>query len=216
MLRKENKKLSSKEYEILYGLLLGDLHCQTQRQDRTTFRLKFEAGDIHKQYLFHLYEIFKDWTLKPPKQYTRINHLGNKVVTWRFHTIATKEFGVIATEFYPCETKIVPSHLFDSKYMTNIALAYWFMDDGSYEKIGRKATILHTEGFTAEEVDFLVKGLTRRWGIKCSRHTSKNKYPIIYIWAQSLGRLKELIGPYLQPCMQYKLRIPSGEVDDIV
>lgn len=208
--------LTENEKEILYGCILGDLYCETQRVDQKTFRLRFEAGEKHKEYLFHLYDIFSHWTYKEPKKYERIYHLGNKVTTWRFHTIATEEFGAIARDFYPHGNKIVPRTLFQSIYMTEKALAYWFMDDGSYEKKGRKALILHTEGFSIDEVEFLCKGLRDKWNIHCSRHMSKKRYPYIYIWARSLSKLTELLSPYLIQCMQYKLKIPNTEVDDIV
>jgi len=50
----------------LVGLLLGDLWAE-KRGDNTRFRFK---GICHKDYLFHLYELFADFCPQIPKNQT--------------------------------------------------------------------------------------------------------------------------------------------------
>src|SRR5438309_650386 len=42
--------------EIIVGLLLGDLNAQKQNLNA---RLRFGQGIVHKEYIMHLYELFK-------------------------------------------------------------------------------------------------------------------------------------------------------------
>src|ERR1700757_1938574 len=45
---------------ILIGLMLGDLNAQkSSTKPNSNVRLRFEQGQIHKEYILHLYEIFK-------------------------------------------------------------------------------------------------------------------------------------------------------------
>ena len=50
----------------LVGTLLGDSSLQTYT-DGKTFRARFLQSDLHKDYLFHLYSLFKEYTSTPPK-----------------------------------------------------------------------------------------------------------------------------------------------------
>ena len=61
------KVLTNEQREILHGLILGDLHMETQTKGKT-FRLKFcQSNKLHKEYLFHLYDIYRDFVGTPPK-----------------------------------------------------------------------------------------------------------------------------------------------------
>ena len=67
-------KLTSKQREILVGLILGDGHLvtwskKTYGKKAGTYKLVVLQSDMHKDYLFHLYEIFKPLTKSPPRFY---------------------------------------------------------------------------------------------------------------------------------------------------
>jgi LAGLIDADG DNA endonuclease family protein len=51
---------------ILVGLLLGDLNVQKMTLNSNPI-LKFEQGLVHKDYLFHLYELFSSYCRSAPK-----------------------------------------------------------------------------------------------------------------------------------------------------
>lgn len=63
---KKTLKLTKSQREILIGVILGDAHLETQ-DNKQTYRIKFAQSVAHKPYLGHLYDIFKDWVLTPPK-----------------------------------------------------------------------------------------------------------------------------------------------------
>jgi len=46
--------------------------------------MKFEWGDKNKKYAQHIYNIFNEWILSPPKKKERINEKGNIVNTQSF------------------------------------------------------------------------------------------------------------------------------------
>jgi hypothetical protein len=50
--------------EILIGLVLGDLNVQKQKNGKNV-RLRFGQGAVNKEYLFHLYELFKSYCSCP-------------------------------------------------------------------------------------------------------------------------------------------------------
>jgi hypothetical protein len=51
--------LSEELRGILVGLLLGDLYMQKRSKSTLNVRLMFLQGLLHKDYLVHLYELFK-------------------------------------------------------------------------------------------------------------------------------------------------------------
>ncbi len=46
------------QFEAAIGLILGDVSIQSQNKGKT-YRLKFEWGDINKEYAFHVYDYSK-------------------------------------------------------------------------------------------------------------------------------------------------------------
>lgn len=76
--------------DALVGLLLGDL-CAQKRSVKGNTNLHFEQGFIHKDYIFHLYDLFKDYCSSEPKitdrqpdkrtgkVYTRIQFVTNSL-----------------------------------------------------------------------------------------------------------------------------------------
>lgn len=50
--------------EIIIGLSLGDLNI---RKQAVNAQFRFEQGAINKDYLLHLYDLFKDYCSSDPK-----------------------------------------------------------------------------------------------------------------------------------------------------
>ena len=65
-LERENFNLTSDLQSILIGLLLGDL-CAVKRSTKGNTYLYFEQGFVHKEYLFHLYDLFEKYSGSEPK-----------------------------------------------------------------------------------------------------------------------------------------------------
>ena len=98
--------------------------------------------------------------------------------------------------------KIIPLNI--EEYLTPLALAIWFIDDGSLFNKGAKLAINY---FTFEEVNFLCKVLKRKYNIIATPNKyGKDKGHIIYIHNNSLKLFINIIKPYFLPSLYYKLR----------
>ena len=198
--RKKELRVTNVQKEILTGILLGDACLETQNCGRT-YRLKIEQGSSHRPYVDHLYQIFRDWTLSPPRE--RIVSLGNKV--FRNVCFSTLSFGgmrFFAHQFYQSGRKVVPKLI--HRWLTPKALAYWWMDDGSAKSAQSKGVLFNTQGFSIEDVDRLISVLKRNFLLNASRRRQKDGWQI-YVSGKDFENLVALIGPHLIPEMRYKL-----------
>lgn len=81
------------------------------------------------------------------------------------------------------------------------------MDDG---QVDRSGFIYHTNSFTLNEVQLLVKVLKNKFDLNCSIHTRRdkvNKPHFIYIKADSWVKFKNLVEPHVIPHFKYKLEL---------
>jgi len=99
-------------------------------------------------------------------------------------------------------TKIVPR---DVK-LTPLTLCVWHMDDGSANP--KDANIeLNTQGFTVEEIDFLIERLDKDLGIKSHKKKARKKDQYkIYIGRDHYFDFMEMIKPHIEwDCFKYKV-----------
>ncbi len=190
---KQTLKLTRSQREVLVGLLLGDAHLETQNRGRT-YRLKVEQGAQKEAYVQHLYSLFKEWVLTPPKQKPN----GN----WWFQTVSHGAFRFYAKQFYSEGRKVVPALI--HRLLKPRGLAYWFMDDGSLKDKQSRAILLNTQGFSQGEVARLAQVLTEQFGLETSLRRQSEGYQVV-IRGRSLERFLELTDAHLIPEMRYKL-----------
>jgi LAGLIDADG DNA endonuclease family len=63
---KDNFKLDSYLKQVLIGTILGDVHMR-RFSDKSNVRIIFRQGSINTSYLLHLYNLFQEYVLTPPK-----------------------------------------------------------------------------------------------------------------------------------------------------
>jgi hypothetical protein len=201
--RKQRLILSEEQKDVLIGLLLGDACMETQNNGQT-YRLKIEQSRSHQAYVEHLYHLFEDWVLTPPrvKQVVSAGHHSENVV---FQTVSHGAFRFYAHQFYDGRKKRVPKLI--HRWLTPKGLAYWFMDDGSIKSGQSKAVILNTHGFSRFEVERLVEVLQQLFGLQASVRNQKDGCQI-YVSGKSYERFSELVSPFLIAEMEYKLPLP--------
>ena len=197
---KKGLKLSQKQREVLIGLMLGDACLETQNKGRT-YRLKVEQSEQHRKYVYHLYELFKEWVLTPPRGREVISR-GCKSINLVFQTVSHGSFRFYAHQFYKDGRKQVPKLI--HRWLTPVSLAYWFMDDGSIKSKESKGVILNTHAFYRSEIERLVRALESVFGLQAKERKQKHGYQI-YISGHSYERFKELVEPYVIESMRYKL-----------
>jgi hypothetical protein len=140
-----------------------------------------------------------------PKLQIRIRQKGKVNYHYRINSYTFSSFNWIHEMFYKLidkrYIKIVPLNI--GEYLTPLALAIWFMDDGS--SLGKGARIA-TNCFTLEEVNFLCNVLKSKYNINATPNKcGKDKGYILYIHVNSMNIFTKIVKPYLLPSLYYKL-----------
>lgn len=186
--------INKEDYEILYGLILGDLYIS--RKNTENALLKFEQSIIHNEYLEHLFDKFKYLcTVNASVRVTK-RRLSPNTSSVYFTTRQLVSITELHTLFYPEGRKIVPMNI--SSLLTAKSLAYLAMDDGENHRYGY---VLNTSGFTLKDVKLLQVALYENWALNTSIH-SRNR---LYINASSRDKFIGLIRPHFHSSMLYKL-----------
>jgi hypothetical protein len=114
------------QHETLVGVLLGDGSLFGNKA-KTKYSLRIVQSDFHKEYVFHLYGIFKELVTIPPKRYDFLDRRspGKVYSRWSFRTYTLACFTPYAVPFYsaaPNSKKIVPKDIL--LCLTPRAIAY--------------------------------------------------------------------------------------------
>lgn len=138
---------------------------------------------------------------------------GKNYKKYYFNKVALSELKFFGEMFYVLEylenskyskhRKILPSKDLLLKNLTPRALAYWYMDDGSF-KGDQNGAVLCTDNFTKTQVELLCAVILEKYQIKTSIHKDSNNYRI-YIPVYSFNLFYTIIKPYIIPEMLYKL-----------
>jgi hypothetical protein len=197
----DSLKLSSIQKEVLHGTLLGDA-CLEWSKDHRAARIKFEQSGRHRDYLFHLHELFRPFVKGEPVARVRKCSSGVDCESYLFQTIKHGCFRFFGQQYLAGSSKAVPKLI--HRWITPRSFAYWFMDDGSIKSRESKGVLLNTQAFQPSDVDRLIEALQNRLGLIASRRRQRDGLQI-YISGKSYDRLVELLGPFVVESMRYKL-----------
>lgn len=203
--------LTEIQKNLLIGTLLGDGNCQTMSTGNT-WRYRSIHKLAHEAYLFHKYDILKNFCKSPPILSTIHDSRTNKNYSrYTFQTVTSEDFHFYGKLFYKEQSdkswkKTVPINI--DKFLTPQALAYWYMDDGALKYKGKSNAVrICTDSFSINEINLLKKVLEKKFLLKVSIQ-KKNNIHRLCILEESYPNLKNLILPYLLPSMYYKF--PDG------
>lgn len=193
--------------QVIIGSLLGDGQLEKRIKGIGT-RLIIEQTNQNVEYLMWLHKFFNNRgycsSLKP-KIFKRIRK--NNVVYYgiKFNTYTFSSLNWLHESFYSKNNiKQLPIFLLNY-YLNPMALAIWFMDDGS--KLGSGFKIA-TNCFQLVELEELCKLLNNKFKLNCSLHRDKLNWTI-YIKKSSAKDFAKLVEPYMLDSMKYKLGIYS-------
>lgn len=202
-----NTRIGPHNHDILSiftGTLLGDAHAERRATGNGT-RLSIVQESSHSEYLYYLHDLVAKLGYCNPKVpviQTRLAANGKTRYILRFHTYTYASLDFLRDAWYTSDgTKIVPTNV--AEFLTPLALAIWIMDDGGRLGYGLK---LATNSFTFADTTRLVQVLNDLYGIKASVQSAgvPNQH-IIYVWSESMPRLRELVRPHMVSSMLYKL-----------
>lgn len=189
--------------EIVYGLMLGDGNMR-MNGNHALLSIQQTHSEIVKILWAICYKL--KLVINPIKTLNR----NNWKTIYYFQTLTMPYFTKLYNIWYDKEgIKVLPNNI--RLLLSPLALAYWIMGDGSFDKYGRGLgrVSLHTENFTLTEVELLQRILLSKYSIKSSLYKGQNKDPmrgyIIRIPARSLKTLQELCKPHMRPSLMYKL-----------
>src|SRR5713226_3149472 len=124
---------------------------------------------------------------------------GREYPCVQFATRTSPLFSEWHARFYRDGRKIVPTDI--ARYLTPLAVAVWFMDDGAADFAG---VTFQTHSFDAEGLELLQGALQQNFGVIATCRKNKGGM-VLYVGVVSLRRLTELIELHLLPELRYKL-----------
>lgn len=200
----KNVEISDYQKQLLVGTILGDAFVSLA-QNKKGASLMIEQSGKHKEYVEHLYNELK--SLYPGKLSKRFRGENNQYINYLFKTATSPDLLFYRDLFYEGNKKVIKPEL--KELITDVSLAYWYMDDGSIKSKESKGMIYNTHGFKLEEVMFLIEILKTKFNLDCWERKQKNKkgeiqYQI-YISGYSYEKFMALIEPYIIESMKYKL-----------
>lgn len=209
---KKTLKLNTIQKEILVGTLLGD--ATIAKSKPIALNVKFEQKLANEEYVNHLYEIFEPYVGTPPKVRTIIGGGAKDRQSIWFRTYRHIDFKFYYDLFYiktaprvDLRKKRVPKLI--HKFLTPRALAYWFMDDGSYyynksKTTKQKVYYFNTQSFSYEDIKILKKALKLNFNFDTNIYKDRTYY-LLYIQPQSKDDFINLIKSFVIETFDYKL-----------
>ena len=208
-----------KPWSALLGSLLGDSSLTWPTSPK---KVKYGRGPrfqvshclAQNQYLLRKQEILTVLGIQS-KQWTGNGGYG---VTTKIMSRTDSRFVELYNLLYGSGKKTITKEVLD--LMDDEALAFWIMDDGSGNalKVGsakkEKRIEIATCSFSIEENQLLCDWFKNRYNFDVKIRTTSNSagkiYPILSLSLTDSRKLSEIIGPYMSPCMRYKLLLPES------
>jgi len=188
--------------DVLVGSSLGDLYMR-RSSPTANARAVFRQGEIHSEFLYHLYDLFKIFTLSPPKFTTIVDKkTGKSRRNLSFATLNLPCFNEIYELFYVNGIKVVPQNI--GELLSPIAFAYWIMDDGAFTGSGLR---LSTDAFTKPELNLLIDALKTNFNIiaTINIHDREKEQYTLYISKHQLPLVISIVGEHMLDSFMYKL-----------
>lgn len=180
--------LTAEQHSVVLGSLLGDgsMRCKQNAL------LEINHCAAQKNYVDWKFSVLRDLVRTPPKM-----RLGNgKRQAYRFTTLSLPVLTPYYRAFYAGDRKGIPEVT-----LTPLALAVWFMDDGSKTY---RTVYLNTQQFDRRSQELMLAMLYIQFGVIGSLNRDK-QYVRIRLAVGSVDRFRELVAPFLLPEMRYKM-----------
>jgi len=168
---KDSLTLTKLQQEVLIGTVLGDAYLRLFKKGAN---LTISHSESQLDYVKWKYNVFRNWVLTKPQKEIRkyYKDTSRNLISWRFSTLSHKILARYYHSFYQNGKKIIPANI--ESLISPLALAVWFMDDGSRKPYGRGA-FLHTQSFSLNDQRKLIRTLKVKFSIE-ARFSSAGFY----------------------------------------
>jgi recombination protein RecA len=202
----QTQRLSPQQWQVVLGGLMGDGNLSPGHHaasDVTRFRMGHGAKQV----------AYLDWKASLLGNIEQSRTTGSRGATFVDCT-SLPELGELRRAVYIGGKKVLSWDYL--KALTPLALAIWYMDDGSFTlranglqertRDGSGRSEICVQAMSADSRQRLVQHLADTFGIK-GRLTERGarRQAVITFAKDETTKLHALIGPYVHPSMQYKL-----------
>lgn len=203
--------LDQVQRDLIYGSLLGDSSLSSYgpaapEGDQPQYTVMFSNVhcDAQSGYVEHMKSVLPMGNI-----YTRVQESGYSIGK-PIHRFAYRNKGALSVVWddVMVERKKTVTSRWVS-HLTPVALAYWFMDDGTSCFSGKSVVVrFSTYSFTINEVGFLRARLTE-FGLTSYVQESKHG-PVISLSQSQTPQFMRMVEPTVSqiPCMKYKIKYP--------
>jgi LAGLIDADG DNA endonuclease family len=196
-------------YDLIIGLSLTDAFLEINGNG---IRMSFGQSIIHKDFFLMVHQILADnGYCNPIPREMETDVLNNKPRhRHRLNTYSFYSFWFFHKLLYQWDfdskrfCKVIRPEL--EQYTTPRMLAWAIMSDGGVHHSGMRLSLCN---LTHNDCAFFAGVLYRKFGLVCT--VVGREYPILYVTADSMPKLRELVLPYLHPSMHYKV-FPSPRI----
>jgi LAGLIDADG DNA endonuclease family len=186
---------TQEQQAVLTGTLLGDGSLPVHGRNPRLF-VKHKAD--HEALALFKYRVFREFISMQPDYFAQ-RLKGREFPCVQFVTRTNAAFSQWRQRFYRGSRKIVPVDI--ARDMSPLALAVWLMDDGAADYSG---LTFQTHSFTRAETNRLAAVLRRNYGLLMRVRANRGAW-IVYVLAESVPRLREIVAPHVLPEFEYKL-----------
>ena len=182
----KNTKILPSEMEVIIGSLIGDGSLEKSGKH---YRLRVGHTVRHSEYVRWKYKLLQRFCITDPQYVPTTESL-------RLGTIGHPELSKLRHKWYTNGIKEIPIDF----RLTPLMITIWFMDDGCKQG---KSVDFSVHSFSVKSIQILRKELAE-FDIDTTINFD-GKGHRIYVRRSSYDSFKELVKPYIQPCMAYKL-----------
>ncbi len=196
-------KLSIKQKDILYGLILGDGYLQKTGQKNA--RLRLEHSHKQENYINWKFEELKNLFSSRPKRIERLHPISKKkYIYYRLQSNSSSLIGKLQGMFYQHNKRVIPEKI-SNLLKSPLTLAVWYMDDGYYYKRDKSAHI-YLPKYQPAELELLRRTLASNFGIKTKFYCRPDKKSCqINIIGEEKEKFFSLISPHIIKSLRYKI-----------
>jgi LAGLIDADG DNA endonuclease family len=186
---------TQEQQDVLTGTLLGDGSLPIHGKHP---RLFVKHKKDHETLAMFKYGVFRELiSMRAHTFDQRLN--GRNYPCVQFVTRTSAGFSPWRRRFYRGRRKIVPVDI--ECDLSPLAVAVWLMDDGAADYAG---LTFQTHSFRLAETNRLAAVLRRKYGLRTGVRANRGSW-IVYVYAESMPRMREIVGPHVLPELEYKL-----------
>ena len=206
VLATEPHLLSEQQFQVVLGSLMGDGNLSSNRRDRNGVRFRLGHGAKQSEYLR-----WKTALMGNIRHAVRDNAKGASFVDFT----PLPELAELQRAVYLGDGKKFFSEEY-LKALTPLALAIWYMDDGSFT-LRSKGLQERTAGGSGR-IEICVEAMTEGTRVRlrdylCDtygldvrlRHAGSAGKAVLVFSTAATAKFQELVAPYMAPSMEYKL-----------